>query len=206
MTKIKSAFIVAVVSLLMLMLHAGCQTDGESVQKQDVGAVVTTLTNSGVTVTAQYLDRKMLFDRFGTKNNPFFEYESEPVYVLDVRMTTENPVRFRLAKVEYFYLDTTGRPLSRVEFSAYWESQLRNRPAPTGGRSDVYKNWSYSTVSKNINEHVLTNVIDLEPGKEYGGYMLLEGKKNTHGSVEVWIPMYDMRGNKLHRFRLRFDV
>jgi hypothetical protein len=206
MSKMRNACILVVAGLVLLMVHAGCQTDDESVEKQDVGAVVTTLTDSGVTITAQYLDRKMLFDRFGTKNNPFFEYKSEPVYILDVRMTTENPVRFRLSKVEYFYLDRTDRPLSRVEFSAYWESQLRNRPAPTGGRSDVYKNWSYKTVSENINDHVLTNVIDLEPGKEYGGYMLFKGKQNTHGSVEVWIPMYDMKGNKLHRFRLRFDV
>jgi hypothetical protein len=152
MTKTRNYFIVAVAVSILLMLQAGCGTDGEAVEKQDVSAVVTTLTDSGVTITAQYLDRKMLFDRFGTKNNPFFEYNSEPVYVLDVKMTTENPVRFRLAKVEYFYLDKAGRPLSRVEFSAYWESQLRNRPAPTGGRSDVYKNWSYKTVSKNIND------------------------------------------------------
>jgi hypothetical protein len=192
--------------LVFSLLLLGCSSSEEAVREGDTGAVITTLSEKGVTITAQYLDAKMLFDRFGTKNNPFFEYRSGPVIVISFNMASEQPVRFRLSKVEIRYLGAMSMPIDRVTFGRHWEEQLRSQGVATTGTTEKYRGWSYSTVLQRINGHVLPDTLDISPGGDFSGYLLFPGEPGRRGVVRVLIPIYSLPGEKLHEFIFLINV
>jgi len=200
----KSAIICAI--LLSVLFVFGCSSADKTVKEGDIGAIVTTLSEKGITISAQFLDKKMLYDRFGTRNNPFFEYEGNRVIVIDFTMSAGYEVRFRLGKVEVDYLGNRSRPVSRVEFNQYWEELLRNPGAASTGSPYKYRDWSYSTVSKVITENVLPDSLDIAPGPEYRGFLLLEGIQGRYGTAKITINMYDLTGKRIHEFIFLIDV
>jgi hypothetical protein len=184
----------------------GCSTGGEGIKEGDTGAIIKTLTNKGITVSAQHLNSKMLYDRFGTRNNPFIEYNENPLIVIDFIMSSGSEVRFRLGRVQVDYLSTKSRPVSRIELNSYWEGLLRNPGVAQTGSPGRYRNWSYNTVSQVINKNVLQDTVDIVPGTDHIGLLLLQGIPNRYGTAEITIPFYSTNGKLIHEFILLIDV
>jgi hypothetical protein len=189
-----------VVSICIIGLIFACSTDEPTTREGDTGAFVKTLSNQGVTITAQYLNNKMLYDRFGTRNNPFIEYLEEPLVVISMSMSSEETVRFRLGRVEVYYLTEWFRPVGRVELKGYWERVLRNQGVAQTGSQKMYKNWSLKTVSQVINDNVLQDTVDITPGSDQSGLMLFQGRANRYGTAKIIIPIYNMKGKEIHEF------
>jgi hypothetical protein len=105
---------ISLVLTVVLSLLIGCTTSEKSSMEGDTGAIVTTLSSKGITVSAQNLTSKMLYDRFGTRNNPFIEYNENPLIVIDFTMSSRGDVRFRLGRVEFDYFNSKSRPVIRV--------------------------------------------------------------------------------------------
>ena len=192
--------------MVVMILLISCTASEKSSREGDTGAIVTTSSNQGITVSAQNLTRKMLYDRFGNRNNPFIEYEQNPLIVIDFTMSSESEARFRLGKIEFDYLGRKSRPVSRVELNSYWEKQLRNPGAAKSGSPSRYRKWSYNTVSNIINKHVLPDAHDLVPGTDRRGFMLFQGVPNKYGTTKITIPFYDTGGRLIHEFILILDV
>jgi hypothetical protein len=184
----------------MFSLLISCETDEKTTREGDTGAVVKTLSNKGVTLTAQYLNNKMLYDRFGSRNNPFIEYLENPLVVISFTMSSEQPVRFRLGRVNVYYLDQWLGPVGRVDLNSYWERVLRQQGVAQTGSPKMYKNWSYKTVSQVINDNVLYDSFDIVPGVDQRGFMLIQGVPNRFGTARIEIPIYDMNGKEIHEF------
>ncbi len=194
------------VSICIISFLAACSTGEKSTKKGDTGAIIKTLSNTGITVSAQHLNNKMLYDRFGTRNNPFIEYDKNPLIVIDFTMSSESEVRFRLGRVEFDYLSRKSRPVSRVELNSYWEGQLRNPGAAQTGSPSKYRNWSYNTVSNVINKNVLQDTLDIVPGTDHIGLLIFQGIPNRYGTTEITIPFYSTSGKLIHEFILLIDV
>ena len=195
-----------IVAISIIGLFASCSTGGEGTKEGDTGAIVRTLSNKGITITAQHLNSKMLYDRFGTRNNPFIEYLEEPLVVIDFTMSSEEAIRFRLGRIEIFYLNEWRRPVGRVDLNSYWERVLRNQGVAQTGSPKKYKNWSYSAVSQVINQNVLQDTVDIVPGSDKSGLMLFQGISNRFGTAKIKIPVYNMNGKEIHEFIFVIDV
>ena len=196
----------AIVSICIIGLFIGCSTGEQTTREGDTGAVVETLSNKGITITAQYLNNKMLYDRFGTRNNPFIEYLEQPPVVINFTMSSEEAMRFRLGRVNIFYLNEWMRPVGRVNLNSYWESVLRNQGVAQTGSPKMYKNWSYNAVSQVINQNVLQDTVDIVPGSEQTGLMLFQGISNRYGTAKIKIPIYNMNGAEVHEFIFVIDT
>jgi hypothetical protein len=190
----------------IISLFVACSTGGKGIKEGDTGAIIKTLSNKGITVSAQHLNSKMLYDRFGTRNNPFIEYDENPLIVIDFTMSSESEVRFRLGRVEIVYLSRKSRPVSRVELNSYWEGQLRNPGVAQTGSPSTYRNWSYNTVSQVINQNVLQDAPDIVPGTDHIGLLIFQGIPNRYGTAEITIPFYNTSGKLIHEFILLIDV
>ena len=195
-----------IVSICIISFLVGCSTGGKSTKEGDTGAIIKTLNNKGITVSAQHLNNKMLYDRFGTRNNPFIKYDENPLIVIDFTMSSESKVRFRLSRVEFDYLSKKSRPVSRVELNSYWEGQLRNPGVTQTGSPSRYRNWSYNTVSNVINKNVLQDTLDIVPDTDHIGLLLFQGIPNRYGTAEITIPFYNSSGKLIHEFILLIDV
>jgi hypothetical protein len=193
-------------SIVVVSLLIGCTTTEKSSREGSTGALVVTSSSQGITVSAQNLTEKMLYDRFGTKNNPFVAYEQNPVIVIDFTMSAESEMRFRLSKIKFDYLGRKSRPVSGVELNSYWEGQLRNPGAAQTGSPSRYRNWSYNTVSQVINENVIQDTVSLLPGTDYTGFLIFQGIPNRYGTAEITIPFYSTTGRLIHEFILLIDV
>ena len=196
----------AIVSICIIGLFIGCSTGEQTTREGDTGAVVQTLSNRGITITAQYLNNKMLYDRFGTRNNPFIEYLEQPPVVINFTMSSEEAMRFRLGRVKIFYLNEWMRPVGRVSLNSYWESVLRNQGVAQTGTAKRYKNWSYNSVSQVITQNVLQDTVDIVPGSEQTGLMLFQGISNRSGTARIEIPIYNMNGAEVHEFIFIIDT
>ena len=196
----------AIVSICIIGLFIGCSTGEQTTREGDTGAVVETLSNKGITITAQYLNNKMLYDRFGTRNNPFIEYLEQPPVVINFTMSSEEAMRFRLGRVNILYLNEWMRPVGRVNLNSYWESVLRNQGVAQTGSPKMYKNWSYNAVSQVINQNVLQDTVDIVPGSEQTGLMLFQGISNRYGTAKIKIPIYNMNGAEVHEFIFVIDT
>jgi hypothetical protein len=188
--------------LLLLFLQTGCSTEQRGTRSADNATTVQTRRKQGVTVNLQYLDERMLYDGFGRRDNPFFDYQSNPLVVLKIWMRTETACRLRLVKVEFEYLGAKSRPLSRVELNRYWEDLLRNRNTSPGR----YRSWSFNEITKIIDETVLSDVVELYPDEEYSGFLLFEGEKYRHGTARLVIPFYERSGKKLTELIFLIDI
>ncbi len=198
--------ILPIVSICIISFLVGCSTGEKSTKEGDTGAIIKTLSNKGITVSAQHLNNKMLYDRFGTRNNPFIEYDENPLIVIDFTMSAEGEVRFRLSRVEFDYLSRKSRPVSRVELNSYWEWQLRNPGVAQTGSPSRYRNWSYNTVSNVINKNVLQDTLDIVPDTDHIGLLIFQGIPNRYGTAEITIPFYNTSGKLIHEFILLIDV
>jgi hypothetical protein len=87
-----------------------------------------------------------------------------------------------------------------VDLNRYWERVLRTQGVAQTGAPKQYKNWSYKTVSQVIEKNVLPDVIDIVPGANHVGLMVIQGKENRYGTVKLEIPIYNMRGQEVHEF------
>jgi hypothetical protein len=186
--------------MCIAFLFVVCSTDEQTIKRGDTGAITQTLSSKGIMLTAQYLNDKMLYDRFGSRNNPFIEYMEQPLIVVSFTMSSEKAMRFRLGRVEVFYLNEWLRPVSRVDLNSYWERVLRNQGAAQTGSPRQYNNWSYKTVSQVINDNVLQDTVDIVPGDSQVGYMLFQGMQNRYGTAKIEIPIYNMNGKEVHEF------
>ena len=192
--------IYSIISICIIGLFVACSTDEQTTKTGDTGAVTKTLSNKGIMITAQYLNDKMLYDRFGTRDNPFIEYMEQPLVVVSFTMSSGEAMRFRLGRVEIIYLNEWLRPVSRVDLNSYWERVLRIQGAAQTGSPKQYNNWSYKTVSQVINENVLQDTVDIVPGANQVGFMLFQGMKNRYGTAKIKIPIYNMNGKEVHEF------
>jgi len=195
-----------IVSICIIGLFIGCSTGEQTTREGDTGAVSKTLSNKGIIITAQHLNNKMLYDRFGTRDNPFIEYLEEPLVVISFTMSSGEAMRFRLGRVEIFYLDEWLRPVSRVNLNSYWGGVLRNQGVAQTGSPKQYKNWSYKTVSQVINDNVLQDTVDIVPGSNQIGLMLFQGMSNRYGTAKIKIPIYNLSGKEVHEFIFVIDV
>jgi hypothetical protein len=200
----KNRGIISVMSLLILI--SGCTTGEQSLKEGDKRSVVTTLSEQGITLSAQYLDKKMLYDRFGTRDNPFLEYKGNRLIVIEFTLSAGYEVRLRLSKVTFDYLNTLSKPVPRVDFSQYWERTLRNPGTASTGLPSRYRDWSYNRVLKVINENTLPDSLEIRPGPEYTGFMLFEGEEGKYGNAKITVPIYSAGGKKVHEFLLLVDI
>jgi hypothetical protein len=182
----KNRAVIFVTALLILI--GGCTTGEKSAREGEKRSAVTTLSEQGIILSAQYMDRKMLYDRFGTRDNPFFEYEGNRLIVVEFTMSAELEVRFRLMKVVFDYLNTLSVPVARVDLSQYWERTLRNPGAASTGVPNRYRDWSYSNVLEVINENTLPDSLEIQPGREYRGFMLFVGTEGKYGTARITVP------------------
>jgi hypothetical protein len=148
----------------------------------------------------------MLYDRFGTRNNPFIEYNENPLIVIDFTMSSRGDVRFRLGRVEFDYFNSKSRPVSRVELNSYWEGLLRNPGVAQTGSPGRYRKWSFNRVSQVINKNVLQDSMDLVPGTDQIGLLIFQRIPNRYGTAEITVPFYNTSGKLIHEFILLIDV
>ena len=195
-----------ILSVCILGLFIGCSTGEQTAREGDIGAVVQTLNRDGIRIKAQHLNSKMLYDRFGTRNNPFIQYLDEPLVVIRFTIASDEAMRIRLGKIEIFYLNEWLDPVSRVDLNSYWERELRNQGAAQTSVSQTYSNWSYKAVSQNINEHVLLDTVDIVPGPDQTGFLLFQGKNSRYGTAKIKIPIYNMSGKEIDEFIFVIDV
>jgi hypothetical protein len=177
--------------ILLGILLFGCSTGGTAGKPGGVTTEVVTRSQNGVVVSARYLDRKALYDIYGNRNNPFFEYQSNPLIVFGISVKTKPAVTLRLSKVKIEFLGLEDRPVSRVELTSYWEQRLRKKTHPNGSLSSRHRGWSYNTISKQ---------------DEVKGLLLFIGLRNRHGTATIRIPVYDTVGKKIHEFILTLYV
>jgi hypothetical protein len=196
----------AMLCTVFLTLFASCSSGEQAVKEVYSRSPVTTLHEQGIIISAQYLDRKMLYDRFGNRNNPFLEYQEGRLVVIDFTLEAEYEIRLRISKVGFDYLNALSRPVPRVDFSQYWEQLLLNPGAATTGGRRRYRDWSYSSVLRVINANVLPDSLDIQPGPSYRGFMLFEGTERRYGTARVTVPIFTMSGRKIHEFVFLIDI
>ncbi len=188
--------------IILGTLLFSCST-GNTVQKTSgVTTEVVTRSEKGVVVSAHYLDRKELYELYGNRNNPFFEFQSKPLIVFNFSVNTTSSINLRLSKVYIEFLGLEDRPLSRVELTSYWERRLRNRTHPSASLSSRHRDWSYNTISKIVEDTVIPDVLTLGTQDEFTGLLIFVGLRNRHGSATIHIPVYDTVGKEIHEFIL----
>jgi hypothetical protein len=192
--------------ILLGILLFGCSTGSIAGKPGGVTTEVVTRSQNGVVVSARYLDRKALYDIYGNRNNPFFEYQSNPLIVFGISVKTKPAVTLRLSKVKIEFLGLEDRPVSRVELTSYWEQRLRKKTHPNGSLSSRHRGWSYNTISKIIEGSVVPDVLTLDAQDEVKGLLLFIGLRNRHGTATIRIPVYDTVGKKIHEFILTLYV
>jgi predicted acetyltransferase len=192
--------------ILLGILLSSCSSSGTAQKTGGVTSEVVTRSDKGVVVSALYIDRKALYDTYGNRNNPFFEYQSNPLIVFGFSVKSKTAVNLRLSKVKIEFLGLEDRPLSRVELTSYWETRLRKKNHPSGSLSSRHRGWSYNTISKIIEGSVVPDVLSLDAQDELKGLLLFTGLRNRHGTATIRVPVYDTAGKKIHEFILQLYV
>jgi hypothetical protein len=115
--------------VFLVILLSGTMAFSQSSTKE-----ATTITQSGVKISFQYHDKKMLFNHFGNRNNPFVYYVTGPLFVIDVSVEPTVDVRIETGDAVLESERGISKPVLKSEITRYWAYKLRK------GRRDMYWN------------------------------------------------------------------
>jgi hypothetical protein len=164
----------------------------------------TTITQKGVKISFRYLDKKMLFNRFGNRNNPFIYYVTGPLFVIDVSVEPALDVRIETEDAVLESERGISKPVSKSEITRYWGYKLRKR---SGGRvSEQYSNWSPRYVLELLDTNVLSDTMLIRSQGEQSGLLLFEPVRPRKGTATLKLPVYDSDGNLIYQFEFDFRL
>ena len=233
MKKILIPVVLFVISLLFL---AGCGTSSSVVKLGEAPAGYTTLTHEGITLKLSYLDQRDLYKLYGQNNNPFMNYKTGRLIVVEISILSDAPLQVNLNEA---VLSTPGgeRGLtSREEVYEYWYSRLINNYGTKsrfstphksstmyqesggsntnvtsysymGTRKNDYHDWSLKVTTQIIDETILPSDFEVQTGLQTAGYILFEQVRGEKKvNAELTLPVYDNQGELLHNFTYTFPI
>jgi hypothetical protein len=192
-------FSIFLLVVLLVILLSGTMAFSQSSTKE-----ATTITQKGVKISFRYLDKKMLFNRFGNRNNPFINYVTGPLFVFDVTVESTLDVRIETGDAVLESERGISKPVSKSEITRYWGYKLRKR---SGGRvSEQYSNWSPRYVMELLDTNVISDSMLIRSQSEQMGLLLFEPFRPRKGTAKLKLPVYDSDGNLIHQFEFDFRL
>jgi hypothetical protein len=193
-----------VLSFLLLFVFMFILLGGTAAFAKTSAASVTTVTQKGVKVSFRYIDKKMLFNRFGNRNNPFVSYVTGPLIVIEVVVQPTVDVRIETGDAMLESEQGTSKPVSKSEISQYWGYKLRKR---AGGRvSEQYSNWSPRYVMELLDANVISDTVLIRSGGKQRGLLLFEPFRPRKGTATLKLPVFDTGGNLIYQFEFDFRI
>ena len=121
----KKTFIPVALFVISLLLLAGCGTSSSVVMLGEAPSGYTTLTHEGITLELSYLDQRDLYKLYGQNNNPFVNYKTGRLIVIEILMQSDAPLRVHLD--EQCFARTAHRYVSNADnMSGYPSSHSRH--------------------------------------------------------------------------------
>ena len=197
-----------VIATALLLIVAGCETGGSVVKLGQAPGGYTTLAQEGISLRLSYLDQKDLYALYGQSNNPFVNYETGRLLVIETAVQSDADLRLELGSAK---LKTPGGergPTPKEDVYDYWYSRLiKNYSAGGGKGSSQYHNWSLKVTTEVIEGTIFPYEVDVQAGSETVGYILFDqirGEKNVDASFTL--PVYNAQGELLHEFEFSFPI
>ena len=207
MKKILIPVALFVISLLFL---AGCGTSSSVVKLGEAPGGYTTLDHEGITLHLGYLDGRSLQRLYSNRNNPFMNYKSGRLIVIEAAIQSRTPV---LLNIENARLSTSGGERGatpKQEVYDYWYSILiRNYSSHGGGRNrtSIYHNWSLRVTTEIIEGTIFPPEVEVQAGIEAAGYVLFEQIRGERSADATFtLPVYTIQGELLHEFEYSFPI
>lgn len=207
MKKILIPFALFIAVLLVLV---GCETNNSVIRLGEAPDGYTTLEHEGITLRLSYLDGRSLQKLYSNRNNPFMNYKSGRLIVIETAIQSNTPV---LLNIENARLKTPGGKRGstpKQEVYDYWYSLLvRNYSSNRGGpnRTSIYHNWSLRVTTEIIEGSIFPPEVEVRAGTEAVGYILFEqirGERNVDATFTL--PRYNAQGEPIHEFEYGFTI
>ena len=198
--------IVILTALFLILI--GCETGGSVVKLGEAPGGYTTLDHEGISLRLSYLNQKDLYALYSQSNNPFVNYETGRLIVIETAVLSDAYLRLELENAQ---LKTPGGergPTPKEDVYDYWYSRLiKNYSAGGGKGSSQYHNWSLKVTTEIIEQTILPGKVDVQAGSETVGYILFDqirGEKNVDATFTL--PVYNDQGELLHEFEYSFPI
>lgn len=200
--------LIPIAALIALMLIAvGCETSSSAAKLDEAPGGYTTVTHEGITLRFSYLDGKDLLALYNNRNNPFIEYKSGRLMVIETAIQSDTSLQLGLENAQ---LSTPGGdrgPVSKETLHDYWYNLLKKKYEGYGKGGGQYSNWTMKIVMETIDKTVLASDAQVLAGTETVGYILFDqvrGEKKVNATLTL--PVYDSQGELLHEFEFSFPI
>ncbi len=191
-----------IVSIFLILVFSIIFVGGTRAFSESSATGETTVTQKGVQISFQYLDKKMLFNRYGNRNNPFIFYGTGPLIAFDVSVEPTVDIRIETGDAVLESAHGIREPVTKSEITQYWGYRLRKR---AGGRvSSQFSNWSQRYVLELLDAHVMSDAMLIRSQGEQRGLLLFESFRTRKGNATLKLPVYDKSSNLIHQFE--FDI
>ena len=197
-----------ILMLTLLVIAVSCSTGGSVVKLGEAPGGYTTLTHGGITLRLSYLDQKDLYALYSQSNNPFMNYKTGRLIVIETAIQSGAPLHLELENAQLSTPGGSRGPTPKEDVYDYWYSRLiKNYSAGGGKGAGPYHNWSLKVTTQIIEETILPGEVDVQTGSETVGYILFDqirGEKNVDATFTL--PVYDQQGELLHEFEFQFPI
>jgi hypothetical protein len=232
----KKLFILSVLLLALAFIVFGCGTGGSVVKVGEAPGGYTTLIHDGITLRLSYIDQRDLYKLYGQKNNPFMNYKTGRLIVIDTAIQSDKPLRLVLGEAQLSTPGGNRGPTPKEDVYYYWYSRLinnygsysrfsspheSNTTSQRSSESSIYvtnhgcvgrnkfdfHNWSLKVTTQIIDESILPDAFDVPADTETMGYFLFNQVRGEKKVDAVFtLPIYDQQGDLVHRFEFQFPI
>ena len=203
----KRILIPITVLIALMLIAVGCETSSSAAKLDEAPGGYTTLSHEGITLRFSYLDGKDLQRLYNNRNNPFIEYKSGRLIVIQAAIQSDTPLRLELENAQLSTPGGNRGPVPKEALHDYWYKLLKKKYEGHGKGGGQYNNWTMNIVLDRIEETVLPTEVEVTAGTETVGYILFDqvrGEKNVDATLTL--PLYDAQGELLHEFEYTFPI
>jgi hypothetical protein len=187
--------------LLPLFLYS-CSTSSTA-QKGEVGRDRQVLSEEGVTIELSYLDQKALYSVHNSRNNPFVNYMSGTLTVIDIKITSDSEVKLELQDMQLSSDKGVRTHVSKQTLASFWSARMQKAKNPRSKGKSQYSNWTESIVLDTIDQYVYPDEVTVPAGSDASGYVLFEIIRRAENG-RLTVPVYDAQGELVHEFIYEF--
>jgi len=200
----KKIIVLLALLLSVLLMGMGCGTTSSASRVGEAPSGYITLNHDATTLRLSYLDQKDLYKLYSQSNNPFMNYKSGRLIVIDTSMQSDAPLRLELKDAQLTTPGGSRGPTPKEEVYDYWYSRLIHnygtksrfyKPHGTSGATEIggssemtasigfgylgihsnaYHNWSLKVTTEVIEESILPGELDVPAKSEIAGYILFD--------------------------------
>jgi hypothetical protein len=141
---------------VLVLAFLGCATQGSSVKSEKPVPEFTSLEQGDVTISARYLSRKHLIDRYGERNNPFHVGQQ---VIVEFNALTQSEVVIDPSQVELELKNKVKNSVHKESIKSLWWNYIgRERVDMRGDGYSYrhYRNWDYNEVKRLIDQNMLS--------------------------------------------------